>query len=200
MFFQKDYILRMIEMMGELVRRICSIARETDALAELDEISHKACGLPLAMLEEGETGSLESLLDDPQRFLAAELLMIDIAVQARTKEEEELLPLRMQALALYSTLQEPDYMLPGADRAASIVADTLAQLPVESLLQAAALQERAGQFASAEDAYFAAAELSEEMKPQLRAFYQRLRSASDRALLSGGLSREEIEEGLAALN
>ena len=47
MYFQRDYILRMIEMLGEFMRKILDLARDADAQAELDEVSRKACGLPL---------------------------------------------------------------------------------------------------------------------------------------------------------
>lgn len=200
MYFQKDYILRMIEMMGDLVRRICAIASENDARAELDEIAQRACGLPLKMLRDGDPQMLNNVLEDAQRFLAAELLMIALAVDARTKTDEELLPLRIQILALYASVREPDYALPAAERAATITGKYLAQLPVESLLSSAALFEYAGQLAPAEDAFYAAADQSQEAIGDLLSFYIRLDQLDDRVLLAGGLSRDEVTEARAALN
>lgn len=200
MYFQKDYVLRMIEMMGELVRKIGAMMREADAREELSEIAQKACGLPMEMLRSGDTETLAGLLEEPQRFLAAELVLISLEVDRRTVPEETLLPLYQQALALYSTLADPDYVLPAGERVATILSDHLDQLPVASLLRAARLLERAGKYASAEDALYAATEIDPENAISLRAFYDRLSALSDAALLAGGLSRAEIDEGRASLN
>ncbi len=200
MYFQKDYVLRMIEMMGELVRRICSIAREADARAELDEISQKACGMPMSLLATGDPGTLTDLLGEPQIYLAAELLLIEVEIASRKETEDMLLPLRIQALALFSSLKEPDYMIPASDHARRVMEDALDQLPLESLLGIVPLFERAGQYAAAEDALFAAYEMDPAVKPLIEAYYDRLDAQKDDALRAGGLSRDEIAEGRAALN
>lgn len=200
MFFQKDYVLRMIEMMGELVRRICSIAREADAMAELDEISQRACGLPMTMLRNGEIEQLSDTLDEAQRFLAAELLAIAIEIEKRTHTEDDLLPLHEQATALYATLHEPDYMLPASDRVALLVDEHLHALSSKALLSAGSLLERADQFAKAEDALYAAMELDAAAKEAILSFYARLEVLDDATLAAGGLPRSEIAESRIALS
>lgn len=201
MYFQKDYVLRMIEMMGELVRRICSIAREADARAELEEIAQKACGLPMEMLRSGDIDTLENLLEEPQRFLAAELIMISIEIdQRKNLDADALFPLYQQALMLYASLHDPDYVLPASDRAGKIVTDHLAQLPVEALTASAGLFERAGQYALAEDALYASAEIDSENAELSRQFYARMLALDERILQAGGLTRAEILEAQEALN
>lgn len=200
MYFQKDYVLRMIEMMGELIGRIFSMARQADAEAELSEISQRACGLPLKMLLEGDADTLSSLLDDPQRFLAAELIMIQIEILRRAQNDDSLLPYRQQALMLYASLHNPDYILPACDRARTIAEDNLGALSVEALMASASLFERGDIFTAAEDAWYAAAEQDACAKPQALAFYSRLEALPDDALLAGGFTRAEIEEGKQALN
>lgn len=200
MYFQRDYVLRMIEMLGEMMRRIKAIAREADAYGELEEVAQKACGLPMSMLETGAPDMLRELMDEPQRFLAAELLLIDVEVKARTRTDEALLPLRTQALALYSSLKEPDYLFPATSRVSGLLAQALDQLPVEILLSTASALERGSQYATAEDALFAAADADASVHPFITAFYDRLTLLDDETLLEGGLSREEIEEGRTALN
>ncbi len=199
MFFQRDYVLRMIEMMGDLVRNILSIAREVDARGELDAIAGRACGMPMSMLRAQPPEALAELLDDPQRFLAAELLMIDIEISRRTHTEDTLIPDKEQAIRLYATLRDPDYLLPAADRVSGMLEEMLADAAEDTLLAAAGLLEEAGQFAAAEDALFAAAERNPAHLPAAHALYDRLDGVSENALLSGGLSREEIAEGRAAL-
>lgn len=200
MYFQKDYVLRMIEMLGDLIRKILSGAEDTVAREELDEVANKACGLPLSMLKTGDPETLARTLEEPQRFLAAELLMIDLAISLRTQMDDELMPLRAQAIMLYSSLQEPDYALPAADRVAQMIRDFLGELPVQALLAAAILLEYAGAFAGAEDALFAAMDQAPEHRETIIAFYARLDALEDSTLATGGLSRDEIAEGREALN
>lgn len=197
MYFQRDYVLRMIEMMGDLMRRIGSIAREIDARAELDEIAQRACGLPMSMLQTGEPDDLNNLLSEPQRYLASELLLIAVEIERRTQTDDTLAPLQAQAIALLSGLTDADYMLPAADRVAGILRDALGTLPSKALLDAASLLESAGQYAAAEDALFAAMELTPTAQPLAVAFYDRLALLSENALCAGGLSPEEVAEGRA---
>lgn len=197
MYFQRDYVLRMIEMMGDLVRRIGMIAREADARAELDEVAQRACGLPMTMLQTGEPEDLENLLNEPQRYLASELLLIAVEIERRTQTDDALAPLQAQAIALLCHLTDADYMLPAADRVAGILKDALGTLPPQALLDAAILLERAGRYAAAEDALFAAMEHTPAAQPPAVAFYDRLALLSESALRAGGLSPEEVAEGRA---
>lgn len=199
MYFQRDYVLRMIEMMGEFIGRILSIANEKVAMDELDEVAQKGCGLPMEMLRTGDADMLRDLLDEPQRFLAAELLLINIEIEKRSKTEEELLPLKIQALSLLSSLRDPDYLLPASDRSARLVRENLAALPLDTLLEAAALFEVGGNYALAEDALYAATEIIPAQTPALLAFYERLLPLEDAELIAGGLSRDEVTEGIMSL-
>ncbi len=200
MYYQKDYVLRMIEMMGELMRRIRAIAHEADARKELEEISQRACGMPMFMLKTGDPQTLANLMAEPQRYLAAQLLLIDAEVSSRKQTEDELLPLKLQILALFASLTEPDYLLPACDRAVQMMEANLDQLPVETLVGLAELMERGGQYAACEDALFAASEIMPELRQIISGFYDRLENVPDSALTLGGLSREEIEEGRRALS
>lgn len=200
MYFQKDYILRMIEMIGELARRIKAKLSEADARQELTQVAQQACGMPLSLLRTSDPDSLAAMLSEPQRYLAAQLLVIAEEVDARTMAEDELLPLRIQTLSLLSTIHEPDYVGPACEQASRILRENLAQLPVESLVSAAALFERGGQYALAEDAYYAAMEASAGHESLLLAFYDRLLAMDEHLLLAGGLTHEEVQEGKAALN
>jgi len=199
MYFQKDYVLRMIEMLGEMMRRIGALAEEADARAELNEISGRACGMPMAMLKTADPDALAELLGEAQRFLAAELLAIDLQVSRRKHTEDELLPTVQQALSLYASLFEPDYLLPACDRASRMMEGALDVLPADTLLSVALLEERGGQYAAAEDALFAAYAKAPRLRPEAEAFYGRLFRLSDAELKAGGFSREEIGEGLSAL-
>ncbi len=194
MYFQRDYILRMIEMIGELARRILDNAREEDARAELDEISRKASGMPLKTLKTADVSTLETLLSPEQRYLCAELLLIGAQVDARTQTDDAVNPARAQALSLLATLQTPDYLPRACDRAHSAMEEMLDFLAPAELAALAALFERGGRFAAAEDALWAA-----ENRAALAAFYRRLLAMDDAALCAGNLPREEILEAVRAL-
>ncbi|MDR0897824.1 MAG: DUF6483 family protein [Oscillospiraceae bacterium] len=198
MYFQKDYVLRMIEMLGELVRRIGEMTREADARGEVKEIAERACGLPIGLLANTDAASLPEMLGEAQRYLAGQLLLIHLEIEARKAPEETLAPIRAQALSVFATLTEPDYLLPAADEAVRLLPDLADQLPLETLVSVADLLERAGQYAPAEDAHFAALERGGAIQPAAN-FYERLARLPDAALLQGGLPRAELAEGLAAL-
>ena len=191
MYFQRDYILRMIEMIGEIARRILDEAREEDARAELDEISRKASGMPLKMLKTADVATLETLLSPEQRYLCAELLLIGAQVDARTQPDETINPARAQALSLLATLQKPDYLPRACDRAHAAIEEMLDFLTPAELTALAALFERGDRFAAAEDALWAA-----EDRTALAAFYRRMLAMDDAALRAGNLPREEILEAM----
>lgn len=196
MYFQKDYVLRMIEMVGELGRRVMSLVRDADAHAQLNEVSERACGLPFRMLENGDPAMLIDLLDPPQRYLAAELLWIAIEFRRRTQTEDALAPLYNQALLQYASLHDaPDYLRPACDRASVILREALSHLTPDSLLCASRLLEAGGQYACAEDALYAAAQADAARAADLLAFYDRLDALDDASLWAGGLSRSEVAEG-----
>jgi hypothetical protein len=181
MYFQKDYVLRMIEMLGELVRRIGEMTREADARGEVNEIAVRACGLPIGLQLAADAASLPEMLGEAQRYLAGQLLLIHLEIEARKADEEDLVPIRAQALAVFATLTEPDYLLPAADTAARMLPDFADQLPLETLVAVADLLERGGVIQPATD------------------FYARLALLPDAALIQGGLPRAELAEGLEAL-
>lgn len=199
MYYQKDYVLRMIEMLGDFARRLRGIVSEAVARAELDGVAQRACGLPLDMLRAGDPDMLEDMLTEPRRYLAAELLLLDAEVERRTHADEELAPLYIQALALFASLREPEYARPAADQAGRLLREQLPLLPAASLAGIAPLLEHSGQLALAEDALFAARDLDARHADDARAFLMRIRGLGERTLRAGGLSRAEVEEGLDAL-
>ena len=120
--------------------------------------------------------------------------LIGAQVDARGQPDEAVNPARAQALLLLATLQTPDYLPRACDRAHSVMEEMLDFLAPAELTALAALFERGGRFAAAEDALWAA-----EDKTALAAFYQRLLAMDDAALCAGNLPREEILEAVRAL-
>lgn len=199
MYFQKDYILRMIEMLGKLAEEIRERHNETDALQKLDELALRTCGLQLSMLQNMSPEQLQDIMGDAQQYFAAELLFIELEVKKRTMTDDILLPRRIQILALYAALQEIDYLLPACEHAAQLTDGYLDVLPLDILMNLSTFFERGGQYDHAEDMLYAALAQSNEIMPQIESFYARLTLVDDRALLQGGLPRDEIEEGQQSL-
>ena len=130
---------------------------------------------------------------------AFENLGVDIEVRGVDGEMEagpiaRFTPARAQALSLLATLQTPDYLPRACDRAHSAMEEMLDFLAPAELAALAALFERGGRFAAAEDALWAA-----ENRAALAAFYRRLLAMDDAALCAGNLPREEILEAVRAL-
>ena len=74
--FQRDYILRMIEMMGDLARRVAELMEELEYLHRLDEESRLNCGMPLKALEQLSEASLMEMLGPEPRLYASEVLYL----------------------------------------------------------------------------------------------------------------------------
>ena len=207
MYFQKDYILRMIEMFGKLFEDLVDRMERADALHEIDQMMLKACGLPVSMLLEVNPEDIRGFLSDLQRYFAAELLIIELAIQRRFKTEDELFPRLAQILEILATLEEADYVIPACDHVWRIVGECGEPLHADLLIAVAGLFERGGQYDHAEDMLYAAREQameqseekSEDSKLLIRSFYQRLLKMDDRALFEGGLPRDEVEEGMRGL-
>ncbi len=199
MYFQRDYVLRMIEMMGEMMRRLGDMLDELDARGELDDVARRALGMPMQMLRTATPDTLQGMLDEPQRYLAAQLLLIDIRISERTQTNDDLLPLYTQSLLLFASLTDADYAIAACDQTERILRDWLFALPAAALTATAALLERASRLSPAEDALFAALEQDPGTCDALLSFYTRLDALPDAELRTGGLTRAEIAEGRAAL-
>ncbi len=196
MYFQRDYILRMIEMVGDLLRRIRDGLQNLITKAELDKISGQACGMPLSLLESADPETLRDILDEPRRYLAAQLLIAQAALESPSAPDDEaLLPARMQALSLLSSLKEADFAPSAASEAARILPYVLDSAPVALLMEAATLLEAGGAYAPAEDALYAALDQGAENTKEIDAFYSRLLAKTDADVRLGGLSHEEVNEG-----
>jgi len=189
----------MIEMLGKLFEDLVDKMERSDALYEIDQIAHKACGLPVSVLLRINPEDIRDSLSDLQRYFAAELLMIEIAIQQRAMMEDELFPRRSQILEILAALKEPDYLIPACDHARRIFRECEDPLPAELLITMADLFERGGQYDQAEDMLYVAKDQSEDVKPLILSFYQRLSQMDDRALFAGGLPRNEVEEGMRSL-
>lgn len=102
--FQRDYILRMIEMMGDLMRRVKELMDELAQMRLLEEACRRQCGQPLSALETLSAASLTEMLSPTPRLFASELIYLRAMASPDLWEEGRML--RLKSLRLLLTLAE----------------------------------------------------------------------------------------------
>ena len=158
MFFQRDYILRMIEMMGDLMRRIQELMGELARMRQLDDACRHHTGIPLETAESLTPQSLEALLQPIPRLMMSEILYTRAeAFSLPTDEKEELLYKSLHLLA--SLWEEGPLCELRADRLLRLKEEVGFRLDAEELMNCARFFWEAERFADMEDALFQAAEL-----------------------------------------
>ena len=155
--FQRDYILRMIEMMGDLMRRVKELMDELAQMRLLEEVCRRQCGLPLSALESLSTESLTELLSPTPRLFASELIYLRATASPSLWEEGRML--RLKSLRLLLTLaQEGPLCELRAARVQALKLELMDLLLPEDLMACAAFLRQGGAYADMEDALFEAAE------------------------------------------
>ena len=163
--FQRDYILRMIEMMGDLMRRVKELMDELARMRLLEEACRRQCGLPLSALETLSTESLTEMLSPTPRLFASELIYLRATASPSLWEEGRML--RLKSLRLLLTLaQEGPLCELRAARVQALKLELMDLLLPEDLMACAAFLRQGGAYADMEDALFEAAE---RCAPQERA-------------------------------
>jgi len=158
MFFQRDYILRMIEMMGDLMRRIKELMSDLARMKLLDDACLHHTGISLEVAEGLTPQSLEELLQPVPRLLMSEVLFTRAeSFTLPTDEREELLHKSFHLLA--TLWQEGPLCELRANRLLGLKEEIGYRLDSEELMNAARFFMEAERFADMEDAIFQAAEL-----------------------------------------
>ena len=155
--FQRDYILRMIEMMGDLMRRVKELMDELAQMRLLEEACRRQCGLPLSALETLSAASLTEMLSPTPRLFASELIYLRAMASPDLWEEGRML--RLKSLRLLLTLAEEGPLCElRAPRVQALKVELMDLLLPEDLMACAAFLRQGGAYADMEDALFEAAE------------------------------------------
>jgi len=153
MFFQKDYILRMIEMMGDLMRRIKELMDDLQRMKLLEDACRIHCGISLETAESLTVESLVRLLPPVPRLMVSEILYIKADSVALSQEEQE--ALLHKSLHLLATLWEEGPLCEiRAERLTMIKNILLPRLSVGELMNIARFMEEAERYGDMEDALF----------------------------------------------
>jgi tetratricopeptide (TPR) repeat protein len=215
--YRRDYIMRQIEFMVEVMQQVTGLAREKRyqaAMSLIDESLDKLFGLngplitrlfgrePLSQLTFGE----EADLSQAKLIAAAALLKEAGEIQAEQGAENEsfqsfltALELLLTALLNHDNSPLPAYA-PEVDEMTAMLADWHLPTHLNKLLLR--YYHKLGQLDKAENLLFELTEQAPEDEEILElgiTFYQLILAESDTYLEVGNLPREEAEAGLAEL-
>ena len=214
---RKDYILRMIEELAVVLRRVRKRIEDREfpeAGEDLDQAFRDLVGSgPDAVSRLSETELLARLTMEGPTSIVREKALILVAllqsageVHAAAGREAESRACWLKALDLLLTLQlqDTEFEIPEFVPKIDLLRDELldAELPLQTLAALWRYYERLGAFARAEDALsnlLEAEPANDALRSEAKAFYERLLRQSDSALEAGNLPRAEVEAGLAGV-
>jgi tetratricopeptide (TPR) repeat protein len=210
--YQRDYLMRQIEIAGQMLARILGLAkggRRDEALGLFDQAYQPLLGVSARVVSTLSEEQLLSLLTsgsmpDLRRVATVlELLKVEADLHAEAGHRAAAVARYRRALALAGFLAARAEALPDAALAADLVERTATQeLPVAQRLQLARVLEALGRYADAEDALFEAIDADPDDPDPVEdaiAFCQRLLALDPEALAAGGLPLEEVKATLAEL-
>ena len=208
--FRRDYLMRQIEMAARVLAAILAKARSgqpLEALGMFDQAYQPLLGVGSKLVPVMSDDQLLDTLkpggvpDDNRWPVLVRLMTTEADLHAELGHHGDALPRYRKALLLVREL--------GGDRPSpdpsteAHLADQLRgyDLGPDERLDVAAVYERAGRFADAEDTLFEGLEEAASDPGRLAeaaiGFYRRLLDRDDEALEAGGLPRPEVEAGLA---
>jgi hypothetical protein len=211
----KDYLLRIAERFGRSLAIILQLREYNqfeEALLYIDDLLLKTVGMTTRFINSlsedmlVQTFSPMGILNVNACLATAFLLKTEGEVYDDLQNTTESYYRYVKSLHLYLTviLREPAYADSELDLEVAALLKKLAdyELPMSTHTLVFAYYEHQGQYAKAEDSFFALLETygkSDKLIDRGRAFYTRLLAKSDMDLQAGNLSREEVEEGLEEL-
>lgn len=203
MYFEKDTILRLIQMMGDFYRRVAEMMDDLSRMRLLDDECRRLCGMPLENAETLTADSLIELLPPSPRLMACELLDIKRRTVKLGMEEERALTLK--CTLLYASLKRDSAVCEErSTRLAELKALCLDELTAPQLMDCARFFREGESYAEMEDAIYqaieraAAAEQGELISRGL-GLLDDAAEATEEALALCGMSRAEILESQQTL-
>lgn len=210
--FQRDYFMRMIEQMTEAVGQILNLRRERkheEALLVIDDLLDKRFRLSSKLIRSLSDEDLmkvmttNGMLETDHLQAIAILMKQEAELQDELGREDEGFAAYIKSLHLFLRLSivraEPTIVEPREQ-----VGELLEQLrPYELPTQTKRLlmewYEAEGRYDLAENVMHELLEDNALWAAEAADIYRRMLLQTDERLVAGGLPREEIEQGLAAL-
>ena len=204
MYFEKDYILRVIEMIGQFLSRLKEKTLLADQLAELDQLCREHVGLTLEAGRTLSEDTLHELLDHQAVFILSEVLYIDSAM-IDWKDRDQADESAMKSLRLLASLYEEDELAELRSQRLKELSTRLREyMSAADYLDCARFSLNGGFYSDTEDMVFLAVENASDGEKEyyrthgLSLLYN-MRVLPDDTLLPGGMSRAEINESIVDL-
>lgn len=203
--FQRDYILRMIEMMGDLARKVAQLMEELEYLHQLDDASRLHCGLPLKALEELSHESLLEMLGPEPRLYASEILYLRAMEPSIQWDAQDRMMLK--SLRLLASLTEESLLCElRTPRLRELKSQVLSLLTAQDLYQCALFFSTSDCYDEMEDALFQAVELANEegqrsvlIEKGCALLAQAAEEATESALAYCRMTRNELKQAAEEL-
>ena len=198
MDFEKDYILRLIQMLGDLMRRVASLLDDRERNRMLDGACREWCGMALEAGERLAPEALCDLLAPEPRLVMAELLAGK--ADALTLPAEAAEDLRLRAVRLMASLHaEGNICQARAGRLTTLKTQTLESLTAADLMDCARFFAQGERFDEMEDALFQAlergsGETREADRVEAVAMLRRAAKANEHALALCNMTGQELRE------
>jgi len=198
MDFQRDYILRMIQMMGDMMRRLAEKLDDQERGRMLDIACREFCGLSLETGEKLDASSLCEMLAPVPRLMMSELLYARATTV--TLPLEDMQDLKLKSLRLLSSLYAEGQMCDlRANRLSELMNDVFPLLAGADLMDCARFFSEAEQFDRMEDALFQALDASqgetrETMRAEAIGLLRRAAGATEGVLAFCGMTSHELRE------
>lgn len=204
MYFQSDYILRMIQMMGDFFNQLLAMVDEAIKQNEYDRFVNKHCGISGEMANSLEISSLLDMLPDDALFALSELFYVrKKAFELDDDEAEETLYKSLRMLLKVGNRNLLCEMR--KERMLELYNTVYDRLTAEDLAAVFSFLVLADDYAKAEDVLFDALDTvtGEAAAMLLRhgiVAFERLNAQNtDSELARGGLPREELLQAINEL-
>ncbi|MGG3283634.1 DUF6483 family protein [Paenibacillus solani] len=211
--FRRDYLVRLIEDMTQMIAKVFSLKQErkhTEALWELDELFKRQFRLNSELLRSLSAADIEQLfrnhgyLEADKLQTATRLLEEEASLLLELEREEEAIMLYIKVFQLYlkSALQGADMKLIGLEERIGMVKEQLKSyaLPETAQRDYYAYAEQQGIYAEAENMLYQLLDNGYMEYDEATSFYERLLLKLPEDLARGGLPLEEVHEGIDDLN
>jgi len=212
---QQDYILRMIQQLSGFVTGLLQLrksGRSTEALHQIEDAYGRFTGLSATLIHAISEDDLVQLLRarggiDPDRAWAlAELMREEALTYDELGNEAEATPRFLKSLRLYLEVLDVIEEMPGVLNVDGLeeVAERVSDLELTASTRSRLVQYYVDtrRFDRAENIVLWNLEAAGESAKAINegvAFYDELQGMADRDLEEGGLSRDEVDQGLERL-
>lgn len=196
---ERDYVLRMIGMFGDMMRRLGELMDERERLHFLEKACREQCGMTLGAAETLDAAAAAALLPPATLWAAGEIVYLHYA--CAESDEREKRRLALQALRLLSVQgTEPGVAEARADRMEALLEVCREELCAQDELNCGRFFAACERFCAAEDMLFLAVEDGGTERACYAAqglgVLTKMAALPRETLILGGLPYEEVTQAI----